>query len=367
MPSNNVILAAAGSRKTTSVVNMSMANPTKRILVLTYTIENLDTIRSYFIRDYGMVPPHITLQSWYSFLLQDGARPYQRLVYPDMRIESILFAERKLSFHPSKSKPKTYYIAKGNLIYKDHLSEFVHQVNEKGTGCVIERLEGIYDAIFIDEIQDMSGYDWELIEALMQSKIEICCVGDPRQATYSTSNSQKNSKFKGGRCEGIFRNWEQNGICSIQEMTDCFRSNQQICDHADRIFPNYKPTTSKFFDMTPHDGVYKLKASEVLEYYSQYRPIVLRNRIDSDTMNLDGFNIGVSKGKTFDRVMIFPTQPMLQYLMDGNLTNLKNQSKAGMYVAITRARYSVAYVVKDAKMYNKINLPGYREVESSVL
>lgn len=364
MPSNKVILAAAGSRKTTKVVNMAMATPSKKTLVLTYTIENLATIRSYFIRDFGMVPPHITLQSWYSFLLQDGARPYQGVIYSDARIENILFAERKLQFKPSKKNPKVYYTVGGNQIYKDHLAEFVHEVNIKASGIVVERLEGMYDTIYFDEIQDMSGYDWELIEALMQSKIEICCVGDPRQATYSTSNSHKNSQFKGGSCREIFQGWVKKGICTILEMTECYRSNQTICDHADQVFPNCAPTTSKFFDTSQHDGIYKLKASQALAYHKQYRPTVLRYRIDSNTLDLAGFNIGLSKGKTFDRVMIFPTEPMLKYLIDGNAAHLKDQSKSSLYVAITRARYSVAYVVIDAKTYDKINLPAYQEPES---
>jgi DNA helicase II / ATP-dependent DNA helicase PcrA len=365
MPSNKIILAAAGSRKTTNVVNMAMADPSKKTLVLTFTIENLDTIRSYFIRDYGMVPQHITLQSWYSFLLQDGARPYQGVIYPEVRIENILFAERKLKPYPPKKNPKAYYTAGGNLIYKDHLAEFVHEVNTKGSGVVVERLAGIYNAIYIDEVQDMSGYDWELIEALMKSKIEICCVGDPRQATYSTSNSHKNSQLKGGNCQVVFQSWVKKGICTILEMTDCYRSNQTICDHADQVFPNYAPTISKFFDTSQHDGVYKLKASQVLTYHAQYSPTVLRYRINSNTLNLAGFNIGLSKGKTFDRVMIFPTEPMLKYLIDGNLGHLKDQSKSSLYVAITRARYSVAYVVMDEKTYDKINLPEYQMPESS--
>jgi DNA helicase-2/ATP-dependent DNA helicase PcrA len=54
-------------------------------------------------------------------------------------------------------------------------------------------------------------------------------------------------------------------------------------------------------------------------------------------------NIGVAKGSTFDRVMIFPTKPMLRYLDDKDETKLKAPER--LYVAVTRARFSVAFVV----------------------
>jgi hypothetical protein len=54
-------------------------------------------------------------------------------------------------------------------------------------------------------------------------------------------------------------------------------------------------------------------------------------------------NIGNSKGRTFDRVMIFPTLPMKKYLETKNLDVAGDIAK--LYVAVTRARYSVAFVV----------------------
>lgn len=43
MPSHNnlAIIAAAGSRKTQYIVEKALANPSKRVLVTTYTNENL--------------------------------------------------------------------------------------------------------------------------------------------------------------------------------------------------------------------------------------------------------------------------------------------------------------------------------------
>lgn len=272
MPSNSVILAAAGSRKTTSIVNMALADTKSRILILTYTIDNLNTIESYFVQKYGMVPQNITLQSWYSFLLQDGARPYQSLLYSGSRIESVAFVPRTIKPHPARSNTARYYMAGNNLLYKDYLAEFVHHVNLKCTGCVMNRLSEMYDRIFIDEVQDMSGYDWPIIETLMQTCVQICCVGDPRQGTFSTSNTNKNSRFKGAGCYDKFKEWEKNGLCTIQEMNDCYRSNQLICDYADQIFPHYPKTNSLFAEISGHDGIFKVPVEKVSAYHQEFVP-----------------------------------------------------------------------------------------------
>ena len=59
-------------------------------------------------------------------------------------------------------------------------------------------------------------------------------------------------------------------------------------------------------------------------------------------------NFGDSKGLTFDRVLIYPTKPMLAWFLD-HKTELKFQSRSKLYVAITRARHSVGIVFDNKK------------------
>jgi DNA helicase-2/ATP-dependent DNA helicase PcrA len=75
---------------------------------------------------------------------------------------------------------------------------------------------------------------------------------------------------------------------------------------------------------------------------ASFSPVILRHSRVTDTMGLKAINFGTSKGRTFDRVMIFPTKPMLKYLDDGDVEKLKDPAK--FYVAVTRARHSVAFV-----------------------
>ena len=56
--------------------------------------------------------------------------------------------------------------------------------------------------------------------------------------------------------------------------------------------------------------------------------------------------MGEVKGLTVDHALILPTDGMIQFLSSG-ISNLKEQTACKLYVAITRARFSVAFVLDD--------------------
>jgi len=77
---NQAVIASAGSGKTSGIVEKAIGLAGKRILITTYTTENLEQIKDFLADKYGCIPSQITVVSWYSFLLQDGVRPYQSYV-----------------------------------------------------------------------------------------------------------------------------------------------------------------------------------------------------------------------------------------------------------------------------------------------
>jgi DNA helicase-2/ATP-dependent DNA helicase PcrA len=342
---NQVLIASAGSRKTTFIVETAVKLTSRRVLITTYTNENLDQIRTFITGKCGCIPEHITLLSWFTFLLQDGVRPYQLcLTSENRRVNSILFEELKQwnRFTP-KANADNYFLTKGDDIYRDRVSDFVCICDEKSGGLVIKRLQRIYDDIFIDEMQDMAGHDLSLLERLFHSTVSITAVGDPRQGTFSTNNSAKNKKFKKSGVLDWINLQNKAGLITVKERNECYRCNQRICDFADRLFPEFGKTKSMNTEVTGHDGVFKIKAADIPKYASKHHPKVLRWNKSSDTMRLPALNIGLSKGRTFDRVLIFPTKPMLDYLETLDPDRAGDRSK--LYVAVTRAKYSVAFVV----------------------
>lgn len=338
MPSNKAVVACAGSGKTTLIVSEALKVKDSNVLITTYTNENIDQIKQSIIEQNGFIPQNIYVVPWFTFLLRDGVRPYQNCMSASPRVESILFQSTLSRFHR-----KDDYFTKNNYIYSTKLSEFVYECNLKSGGLVIKRLEKIYGHIFIDELQDFAGYDLNFFEELFNSAIEIVAVGDPRQSTFATNNSSKNSKYKGSKIYDWLQEQEQKGNIIIEEKTDCHRCNQIICDLADLLYPALPKTTSKNTATTGHDGIFLVKRSELDEYIKQHQPFLLRYDKRTKTEAHTALNIGLSKGRTYDRVLVFPTKNMVQFV------NTKDHTKAGdiskLYVAITRARHSVAFVV----------------------
>ena len=197
----------------------------ENVLILTYTNDNIYQIRSYIIRQVGFIPSNVTIQSWYSFLLQECVRPYQNFIYQDKRIETLYFPEDLKSFNEKrryivKEKIKEYFLVKEKYIFNEHISEFACTCNEKSNGKVINRLEDIYAKVFIDEVQDLSGYDFDILELLLRSKISCLLVGDCRQATYFTTCSPKYKMLKGYNIIHLFKAWESKSLCCITEKND---------------------------------------------------------------------------------------------------------------------------------------------------
>ena len=59
-------------------------------------------------------------------------------------------------------------------------------------------------------------------------------------------------------------------------------------------------------------------------------------------------NLGESKGLTFERVLIYPTSKMIDWIFDHS-KEMKSQSKSKFYVGVTRAKHSVGIVFDNKK------------------
>ncbi|WP_167356989.1 UvrD-helicase domain-containing protein [Paenibacillus pectinilyticus] len=353
MLSNNIVtISAAGSGKTTTIVDEAMVKTDSKVLIVTYTNENLNEIKRKIIKKYGFIPSHIKIQGWYSFLLQECARPYQNFIYDKKRIESILLVEGRSPAYIKKADVEKYYFAKGTLIYTDKISQFIYECNKKSNGLVINRLEKMYDHIYIDEVQDLNGWDLDLIQMFFKSSIKMSLVGDHRQTTYKTNNAARNGKYSGVKILDFFLDLEKRKKCSVKYRTECHRSNQLICDFADTLYPIMKKTISKNHEETGHDGLFTVNESEVTDYINTYNPVVLRydkrSKFDAEKI----MNYGMSKGLTFDRVLIIPTAPIKKYLMKKG--ELEGESLSKFYVAVTRAKYSVAFLMKESVTFEGI-------------
>ena len=348
MPSpNEAVVACAGSGKTTRIVEQALSDDQKKVLIVTYTNENLLQIKEKLLELSGEIPSHISIQSWFTFLFQEGCRPYLNSKLPDRRLRSIYY------FKPSDNALMTrlrrtperqvaHYLTRSGLIYEDKLSKLAFHCNQASGGLVVERLGRIYDHIFIDEAQDLEGWDYDLVGELLGGPADLTLVGDPRQKILKTHRASKNRQFN-----TVFDwlNANRSDEFDLVEDLSTWRCVQAICDVADQLFPDLPNTTSLNGDGTDHDGVFFIGAGEVQKYFETHQPIVLRHNRREKAAGLPALNIGIAKGRTYKRVLIFPTRPMLEYLRTGDPSVAGDCCK--LYVALTRAQQSVTFVVPD--------------------
>lgn len=340
---NRVIIACAGSGKTTRLVNEALVNRERRIAIITYTTNNTREIIKRFGELNSGVPKHVDVVTWFGFLLRECARPYQRSKYADKRIESLLFVNQQSARYIAEDDTARHYFANGDLIYSDKIAKFVVECEERSSQSVSARLGQIYTDVFIDEFQDLAGWDLEVVRLLLESGIRVTLVGDPRQHIYSTNSSSKNKQHLGSGIVKLLQKWEKNGLCTLEPMSGTWRCNSAICRFVNALWPGMAPMTSLRTDTTDHDGVFLVAESSLEDYIQRYRPQVLRYNKSAETYGCEALNFGLAKGLEFERVLIVPTGPIRKYLQTGELAHVE-ASRDKLHVAVTRARHSVAFV-----------------------
>lgn len=177
---SRTIIACAGSGKTTKLVTEALADHDRRIAIITYTNNNKREICKRFGECNSGIPKHVDVMTWFEFLLRECARPYQRSKYAEKRIESIWFVNRRSTMYVNETNTAHYYFVNGELIYSDKIAQFVIECEKRSRKALTDRLAQVYGDVFIDEFQDLAGWDLEVVEMLFRSNIRITLVGDPR-------------------------------------------------------------------------------------------------------------------------------------------------------------------------------------------
>jgi DNA helicase-2/ATP-dependent DNA helicase PcrA len=194
----------------------------------------------------------------------------------------------------------------------------------------------------------------------------IECVGDLRQAVYQTSETSKKPQTTTEKIT------EFNNMGFEQDkLAISWRCIQSICELADRLHAgdgHYDPTRSQIESVPPqfaaHHGIFAIPVSHVEEYTRIYNPVILRWNRRARPSLCEGrtvFNFGESKGLGFERVLVIPTDKHAKFL-SGDTTVFddmdSDDSRNKLYVGITRARYSVAFlhrggsVISGAQLWN---------------
>jgi len=341
-----VTLAVAGSRKTQSIVEHCSTMPMdRRVVVLTYTQKNQQELEERLARFAG---DHLNVEvlGWFTFLLRHFAKPFLPFKFAGARVLGFNFDGRPYQM----AKGKARFLDMGGAAYRSELGRLAFELIGDSRGSLMRRLEGIYDEILIDEVQDLSAYDWDIVDALLTSKLNIWMVGDIRQSVLATNaRSTKNKQYAYADAINWFRIRERRGLVAIEESSVTWRCHSRIAAFSDLIFDSswaFPRTTSKNETSTGHDGVFLVRAENVDAYVAAFKPQSLRHSAASaTTLQLNFMNFRVAKGATFQRVLIAPTSNIAEFVRRG--TRMEPLAASSFYVAVTRAEQSVAIVLDE--------------------
>ncbi len=363
-------MAGAGSGKTHKVITESIAEIERggKVLVVTYTTSNQQELRRRFLEVFGTYSDRFVVKGLFSFYLEDMVRPYQQALFP-RRIDGICFDQRNPHMRPDSTfmlpgraeqlddksyNPRHFLTPCETQVHTGFLAKLASRIMKVTKNSAALRLGEIYTQVFFDEVQDLVGWDYEVLKGLNKvMPTPITCVGDFRQTVYETTFGQKAPKTAAEKIAAF----KSMGF-EDESLTLNRRCIQPICDVADAVHNGaYEATESAVKEVPPefvhHLGTFIVKESDVAEYIEVFDPMVLRWSVTSGAKLLPTearcYNFGGSKGLGFDRVLVLPTETQLHFVLDGRKPFPAKDETAQnkMYVAITRARYSLGFIVPD--------------------
>lgn len=343
---NTLTLAVAGGSKTQGIVDACLeAQAGHRALVVTYTTANQDSVTAR-LAPRRPCAALVEVRGWFSFLLSHWIRPYLPRLFPGRIVRGMQFEGDGGRYATGAKR----HLTEDDLAYRWHLASLAIKVNDASGGAVLDRLGRIYDRIWIDEVQDLNGHDLVVLERLMEAGIDVKMVGDIRQAILQTNiREQKYKQYKGAAIKDWFDLQVKAKRLTIEHRTTTWRCNQTIATLADSIFGadwGFEPTISANKDLSGHDGLFALAPDHAAAYVEAYDPLCLRRSASSArALELPFVNIGVAKGLEREHVLIAPTAAMRDFFQ--HRVPPEPAAACSLYVAVTRARSSVAVVTEN--------------------
>lgn len=324
-----VIFAVAGSGKTSHIVKSLSLD--KRSLIITYTNNNYTNLYNRILKKFNNVwPANISLMTYERFLLGFCYKPFL----------ADAWKARKLCFAPSTNNrvsknSRMFYVTSDNHLYYNRLATLVE---EYAIDDIKERLMKYFDEFVLDEVQDIAGRDFSLLEKLMEISMNMLFVGDFYQHTFDTSRDGMVNKNLHSNYDAYIKRFSQHGVMvDTDSLVNSWRCSNSICEFVSdklgvRIGSNRKDDTVIKF----------LEDRKMVEEMKKDKNIVKLCFRKAYTFGLSYRNWGDTKGEDcYNDVCVLLNKNTFNKYKQDKLDELSPLTRNKLYVAITRAHGNV--------------------------
>jgi len=331
-----LILAVAGSGKTYYIVEQ--LNDVDRFLLITFTINGTQSLKDEVIKRFGYFPKNIKISNYFSFLYSFCYKP----------IHADEMDDKGICWQPPASPFDQSFMTKGKYLYYNRIAKYLLK---KSLPSINQRLTKYYDYLFIDEIQDFGGHDFDFLTGLLKSPVKTIMVGDFFQHTFDTSRDKnKNQSLHKDYPSYLKRFQQQNITANHSLLVKSRRCSKTVCDFI---------RTNLGVDIHAHED--RTSECRLLTDAMEIKNIIEDNTIvklfyrESNKFRCQADNWGACKGLTYQSVCVVVGDDMLKQLQGtGPFSIASPLTKNKFYVACSRPREHLYFVSqKHLKKYKK--------------
>jgi len=340
-----IVQAVAGSGKTTWIIES--LNLEQRFLVVTYTENNLKIINERIIMKFGYLPTNIHTFTFFSFLYNYCLLPQENVIsrfnyWKKSKGIDFKTSSRDLSY--VQDSKISHYINKNNQYYSFRMSKLILK-KESIFNFIKDRIEAHCDVFFVDEVQDLSANDFNLLLRFYNINVNILLLGDFYQHTFDTSNDGPTNANLYKDYSKYINKFNDAFVFDEKTLSKSYRCSQSVCQYVEQKLgikiESHRTDSTDINEVTDCSKIEKIindPSIEKLFYQTHYK---------YDIKNSD--NWGNSKGSTFPNVCVLLNPNTYKLFVKNDLKGLNPQTLRKLYVAITRTNGNL-YFIEEKKI-----------------
>jgi DNA helicase II / ATP-dependent DNA helicase PcrA len=322
-----VIFAVAGSGKTSLIIDQ--LSQTNRSLIITFTNNNLNNLRLGIIRKFGYFPRNILLLSYFSFLYSFCFKPFLLMKY---RTKGINYQSNLNRF----AKDDARFIDRNRRLYSNRIAKLIdnNSINKE----INNRISKYFDNLYIDEVQDFAGHDFNLLVSMIGSDLNILLVGDFFQHTFDTSRDGNVNTSLHDDFNSYMKRFQQTGILvDLKTLNKSYRCSPTVCKFITESLgisiESHRTDDTNIQFIEDQDKAFRIfrNRSIVKLFYQEHYKYDCFSR-----------NWGDSKGEDkYKSVCVVLNKNTNLLFHQNRLSELPPQTRNKFYVACSRARNSL--------------------------